>query len=489
MANLQPQPLSFRLGEWHVEPSNGTLRCGADTRRIEPQLMNLLVYLVAHPGRVVSRDEIMTGVWKDTIVTDDALTSSVYQLRRALGDDAKAPRYIETVPKRGYRLLMSWEPTTAEAAPQARGRRRWPFVATAVLSLAATATVLLQQRAHRAAAEAPHSPAMALYTKGRTLLGDRNPDSLKQARVYFADALKIEPHLAPASAGLAETYGLMCAVGLGTPAELYPRARDAAVTALAADANLAESHVAMGIVRGFFEWDFRRADDEFRRAIELHPDLASARRWRALLLAAVGSRPNSIAEALKAVSLEPAYLPGRTDLILILLMARRYREAIQASQEALDLDPTLSKAYALRSWAHAFQGEDADAYADFRRTLETEKIGSDALTRLDARFAKEGLRGVFRAVARYMENDVVRTPVSDDNLVSLYSYLDDKDRAFALLERSLRERHMELVLLAVSPFFDPLRSDPRFAALVARVGLPPAVPARDGAASPEFPQK
>src|SRR5262245_29848181 len=126
-----PADVPFRLGDWVVHPQDGTLRSSGASRRIEPQVMHLLVFLASRSGGAVSKQEILDHVWKGSLVSDDALTGAIYQLRKALGDDARQPRFIETIPKRGYRLLVAAEAPDAPAVERADRRRpaRWPLAA------------------------------------------------------------------------------------------------------------------------------------------------------------------------------------------------------------------------------------------------------------------------------------------------------------------------------------------------------------------------
>jgi len=120
----------MRLGEWQIDPQDGSLRSSDNIRRLEPQLMGLLVYLVSRAGTVVSKQEIVDAVWAGAAISDETLTSSIYQVRKALGDDARRPRFIETIPKRGYRLHVP--PTETTEAPMAAPRRITRRLAVAI---------------------------------------------------------------------------------------------------------------------------------------------------------------------------------------------------------------------------------------------------------------------------------------------------------------------------------------------------------------------
>ena len=128
----QNRPNTFVTGEWTVEPSRNLLLRGEEETRVEPRVMDVLVYLAGHPGRVVSKDELVRFVWQDRCVTDDVLTVAISALRKALGDDARGPEYVETVPRRGYRWIARVSPVTTDPemvfAPPVQGKKQ-PIVA------------------------------------------------------------------------------------------------------------------------------------------------------------------------------------------------------------------------------------------------------------------------------------------------------------------------------------------------------------------------
>ena len=128
MTGMDPPPPPFRLGEWRVVPADGSLTAGALCRRLEPQAMEVLLCLVAEAGQPVSKARLLARVWQGRLVSDDALTGAIAQLRRALGDDARQPRYIETLSKRGYRLRE-----TAESGAMAGREDLYPIVGQMIL--------------------------------------------------------------------------------------------------------------------------------------------------------------------------------------------------------------------------------------------------------------------------------------------------------------------------------------------------------------------
>jgi DNA-binding winged helix-turn-helix (wHTH) protein/Tfp pilus assembly protein PilF len=470
----------FRLGDWVVHPQDGTLRSGGASRRLEPQVMDLLVFLASRSGGVVSKQEILDHVWKGSLVSDDALTGAIYQLRKALGDDARRPRFIETIPKRGYRLLVAAGAPDAPAAESA-GRRPagWSLAAVlAVLALAGTAAWYVAARApaapEAASQDAGGVPAEALeaYQKGHSLLGQQTPQALQQARVYFQRALEIHPRFPAASAGLAESIVLRFDVGLGVPAELAAEARAAALQAIEADPDLAEAHSAYAAILAAFDWDFSRAEKELQRALQLQPDLAEAHRRYAYVASTLGRREEAIRAARRALALDPLSLPVYRDVAEMLIMARRYEEAVLEMRKALELDPDDPVSLSKMATAYWLQGKEREGYATYRRSLRAASLDSEVLARLDATFAREGMRGVTRAVALYLESQPVEVPSIYAEVAILYAAAGERDRAFAALGRACDERLPSLPWLAASPYLDSLRDDPRFAELLLRMRPP-----------------
>src|SRR5437762_13345975 len=209
----------FVVGEWTVTPSRNLLVRGAEEVRVEPRVMDVLVLLAGRPDQLVSKEDLIEQVWKTRYVTDDVLTVAIYGLRKTLGDDARRPRYVETVSRRGYRLIAQVQPLTQTSvlvpaerpmpAPARRWRQySWPTLATGLVTVALLATAAMwtfTAASHRGRHVAPIE-AHEAYLKGRHFLDQRSIQGWQQALEQFERAVALDPRDPAAQAGLADSY-------------------------------------------------------------------------------------------------------------------------------------------------------------------------------------------------------------------------------------------------------------------------------------------
>jgi DNA-binding winged helix-turn-helix (wHTH) protein/Flp pilus assembly protein TadD len=427
----------FQLGEWLVRPQDGSLSAPAGTARIEPLLMELLVCLCSRAGQVVSKQDLIDAVWGGRFVSDETIKSSLYQLRKALDDSPRKPRFIETLPKRGYRMLVQ----------------------PASLSLNSTST-------------AGKTEAEDLLRKGHELLSGQPNASLKQARLYFERATQADPSSAEALAALAHTYILAVYVGLESGSELFPRAQAAATRAVELDSNLAEAHVALGAVRLVQNYDFKFAEKEFQTAIQLKPEDPAAHCWYARLLSAQGKHAEAIAEVRRALQTDPLSLPVRRDLLETLFMARRFDETIAEAQHLFDLSPSSPEIQLGLVWIYHLQKREKEAFSSLVAGLTSLGVAAPLLERAQKTFQRSGMDAVLRLWVEVLEQQKTMGQRAEADLMVLHALLGNKDRFFDLLEEAHQLKSPFILRLPVSPFFDSLRSDRRYSRFVKRLGLP-----------------
>ena len=313
--------------------------------------------------------------------------------------------------------------------------------------------------------------AYDLYLKGRYFLNKRNAQGFQQAIDFFQQAIAKDPRYALAYAGLADSYALTSSYNLDPGGNLPPKARAAALHALQIDENLAEAHTALALIAENYDWDWQTAGREFRRAIELNPNYPTAHQWYAEYLAWQGRFDEALAESERARRLDPLSLIISTDHAAILFYSRQYDRAIEQLRTVLDMEPTFPRARGLLIHAYVQKGRFAQALADTEKVRRIDD--SPGIWALQAYvYGRAGQQvQARRALLKFEQSNrrgQVDAPVA---LAVAYAGMGYKEKLFICLQEAFAERSNSLVDLKVDPMYDPFRSDPRFQALLRRVGL------------------
>jgi serine/threonine protein kinase/tetratricopeptide (TPR) repeat protein len=309
------------------------------------------------------------------------------------------------------------------------------------------------------------------YLKGRYYAGKFTKDGFDKGLAYFKQALDLDPSYALAYDGLSYYYNDATDWTM-SPLDAWPRSKEAAQKALALDDTLALGHAEMGMVYFMFEWNWTAAEREFKRAIELDPTLAEAHNYYGWLMVWTGRRAEGLAELKRSQELDPLS-PEMNGLFgWNLYFARRYDEATDQLRKTVELDPNFWFGQSFLGHAYARVGQFVPALA----ALEKARAGAGPIAEpLAATAIVQALSGR-KPEARKTLDDLLerakQTYVSPYQVAVVYAALDDRDRAFTWLEKAYENRSWYMAALLVDPDLDVLRSDPRFAALVRRVGLP-----------------
>jgi tetratricopeptide (TPR) repeat protein len=314
------------------------------------------------------------------------------------------------------------------------------------------------------------------YLRGRYFLNRRTEAALRQALAHFQRAVAADPGYAPAYSGLADSYwslGASSVVGAMPPRQAMPEAKAAALKALEIDGTLAEAHASLANVLLLYDWDLAASEKEYKRALDLDPDYTAAHHWHSHCLLALGRTEESLAESRRALELEPLSLVINVHLGWHYLYARRYDQAIEQFRKALELDPTFPQAQRYAAWAFLQKGRHEEAIANLRAALKGLASQSEVEAELGYALAVAGRRAEARAVLEGLSQPSSGRYVSPYAVALVHAGLGDRDQALAWLDKAYDERSDYMVYLGLEPMLDPLRSDPRFGALVRRVGLPP----------------
>jgi eukaryotic-like serine/threonine-protein kinase len=310
------------------------------------------------------------------------------------------------------------------------------------------------------------------YLKGRFFWNKWTPDGMRAAIKLYEEAIERDPSYALAWCGIADVWGVLGNIKAVPPAEAFPRAKSAALKALEFDPNLSEAHASLGFLRRFFDWEWSSAEREFRSAVRLNPGYSTGRRWYGQFLAGMGRHDEAIAEVRHALDLDPLSVIIHTALGDVLFYARRYDEAIAIYRKALELDPDFSAGQSDLARALEHSGRVDEAIRGYERAIALAGGSTaDPSIGLANACAAAGRRDEALAVLEELKRRRDRQYVSPWGLASIYARLGERDAALDWLERAYDEHDSTLVWLKVHPRFDALRSEPRFVALVKRMGL------------------
>jgi TolB-like protein/Flp pilus assembly protein TadD len=315
--------------------------------------------------------------------------------------------------------------------------------------------------------------AYQAYLRGRYYWNKRTEEGLKKSTQYFQQAVDIDPAYAPAYAGLADSYALpgIAEYGLLPPREAMPRAKAAASRALEIDDTLAEAQTTLAHVRAFYDWDWPRAEQEFKQAIKLDPNYAFAHHWYALFLAAMGRHAEAIAEEERAQEIDPLSLIISKNVGTILYYAGRLDESIEHYRKTLELEPNFARTHIYLGLAYERRGTFKEAIAEYQEALRISGGGTVLSALLGHAHALSGNRAEAVKIIDRLMDQSERQYVPAFNIALIHAALGENDLAFEWLDKAAEERSSWLVSLNVEPMLDSLRSDPRFTALLKRLGL------------------
>ena len=327
-----------------------------------------------------------------------------------------------------------------------------------------------QERQHFDTARTINPEAYNAYLLGNYHTSKRNPAAISKGIEYFQEAIRIDPDYAQAYAGLANAYferEIWGGLGIGKSAD---QIRAATLKALELDGELAEGHALLARIHFEFDWEWQSAEAEYKRAIELNPNLAGSYVGYAYFLQAMGRHQDALAAAHRGVELDPLSAWNICEEGRILYRARQYQKAVARYQRALELDPGYLPALGRIADAYEQLGnyDEALAYAEkFQKVVGDRERG---LLRLARIYVSMGKRREAEAALRTLEKNGALGG-NEHELALLYSVLGNRDRAIAELEKGVQTRSF-MPFVFMEPQFDSLRSDPRFHQLLRRANLP-----------------
>jgi DNA-binding winged helix-turn-helix (wHTH) protein/Tfp pilus assembly protein PilF len=449
-----PEPVGrgevFQFGEFILNVQERRLQRAADAVRLAPKAFDLLVALLRHPGRLVSKDELLARVWPDSFVEEGILAVHVSALRRTLGDETTT--YIETVARSGYRFVA---PVRYVEAPDGDA----PALSAVVRPV-------------------------ELYEcvgRGRSHLLAASYFDVTHAVAAFRAATEIDPTYAHAHAGLARALCAQAELRTVPHLEAFAEAKALALRALSIDSACVDAHVALGTVLFLSEWDWPAAERSLRRALALDPLHTEGLVQYGALMEALGKLDEGLQFKQQALVRH-----RRSPWLLVQIATsywhqRKLDEAVVWAQRALELDAQHFLAVSLLSSVHWRRGDFVSFLEKNLRDAPPPVVPDEALTHLRqiaaemrSVSASEGLAGL----KQYMADALTDPRLEFDFMLKLagrraifYGDAGRLDDAFDCLDQAIASRDPALVYLTVAPQWDSLREDPRFGERLKRLAL------------------
>jgi serine/threonine-protein kinase len=311
--------------------------------------------------------------------------------------------------------------------------------------------------------------AYHLYLRGRYAWNTRTQEGVSEAIEYFEQAIAEDPEYALAYTGLADAYALHVDYRSVPVHEGFARAKDYARKALALDEGLAEAHASLAWSLFVYDWEWAGAAKEFGRSIRLDPRYATAHQWYAFLLASRGHLEEALVEGHTAQELDSSSVSVRRSLAWIYYYARRYEQARYHLTRAIAMNPGAEETYRVLGLTLAIEGQLEESERVLREAVSMPGAGSYTSATLGYALARAGKRAEAETLLAALDRQRERDYVSPVALATLHLGLGQHDRALDWAEKAYDERRGWLAYLTVNPLLDPVRGEPRFEALVARM--------------------
>jgi len=315
--------------------------------------------------------------------------------------------------------------------------------------------------------------AYQLYLRGRYHYAKLTKEDMQRGIEYFQQAIKLDPNFAMAYVGIADSYNAIPSFNYLSPREAIPQARTAALRALEIDPTLAEAHTALATSITEYDWDWEKAEREFKRALELNPNAASTHFLYGLIyLLPMGRTAEAIGEAQRSVELEPLNVDMGANLAAAYMYARQNERALEQARKTYDLEPNFVGGRIWLATVYDANGMYGQAIELCEESLRSDPANRPFLTLVGYAYAKDGQRQKAEEIIRRWK-DIAKTQyVSHYWIAPTYAALGKRDDAFEELEKAYLERDYFMPRLKIDPFMDSLRDDPRFKEMLKRLNLP-----------------
>jgi TolB-like protein/Tfp pilus assembly protein PilF len=315
--------------------------------------------------------------------------------------------------------------------------------------------------------------AYQLYLRGRYHYAKLTKEDMQRGIEYFQQAIKLDPNFAMAYVGIADSYNAIPSFNYLSPREAIPQARTASLQALEIDPTLAEAHTALATSIMEYEWDWEKAEREFKQALELNPNAASTHFLYGLIyLLPMERTADAIGEIQRSVELEPLNVDMGANLAAAYMYARQNERAVEQARKTYDLEPNFVGGRIWLATVYDANGMYEQAIELCEKSLQSDPTNPPFLTLAGYAYAKDGQRQKAEEIIKRWKEIAKTQYVSHYWIAPIYAALGERNEAFAELEKAFAERDYFMPRLKVDPFMDALRDDPRFKEMLKRMNLP-----------------
>lgn len=502
-----------RFGAFEVDLQLAEVRKQGRTIAVQKQPFEVLRILLEHSDELVTRETLRARLWPEGVVGDfdQSLNKSVTKLRDALGDSATHPRFIETVPRRGYRFVAPVEideaakpaaaveilaPPRSEPSPHLGDapqvlKSRLPVLAIVVASSVAlmpwwfiggfwpmrqVAEATTPVSAPPSGAPQQNTEARDAYERGRIALTRRREEGFRSAVDLFERAIALDSTYAAAYVGLADAWTLLASYGMEQPRPALARGRELAHRALLLNPESAEAHASLGRSAMIGEWDWATAENHFKRALEIQGSYATAHQWYAYLLSATGRHVEAERAARRGVAVAPLSPNASTALGHVLYTGRRFDEAAAILVRVVQMDPDFAQARRNLGLIYTMQGRYSEAEGEFARVLQLTGGAPTAIAEAAWLQGRSGDTERARQLLKQLQHRQRADYVPPDSLALTLWAAGDRSAAIEQLQKAFDLRAPMLAHFAVDPLWDQPRELPaiRVIADQIRIGHPGA---------------
>ena len=477
----------YEFGFFRLDARERLLSRNGEVVSITPKAFDLLLALLQQPGHLVEKEALLKAVWPDSFVEENNLADNISRLRKALGEGENGQKFIETIPKRGYRFVAEVkvrnglemgtameELTTANDARERRPTRTNfsptpSHFKTTIRILALLLPVFVGMGLWLYFRMEKRLVVQQLEFKGNFYLGRWTEDEIRKGIEYYNRAIALDAKSASAYEGLAVGWNFLSDLHL-PPRETEPKAQAAALKALQLDESSAAAHGTLGLIKTQYDWDWAGAEREFNRAIELAPDDNSSRQIYGWYLIAMGRFAEAQAEMKRALESDPSSEFASWGMGDSFYFARQYDQAIEQYRRAIAAEPRSHWTHLMLGWAYEQQGKFPEAIAELKLAKRWNDI-PQVRAALAHGLALAGQRAEAQTALAELLDTARRRYVSPYDIALVYAGLGEKNQALFWLEKAYEDRSGWLALwLKVDPKFDELRSDFHFTDLLRRIG-------------------